>query len=319
MSVILSFILYMKIVHGYLPVLRKKSFPLQRNEDTARLTNRNNLKTENVMKHLLLVLVMFSALNAAAADTAPRHRHQHVDAALVQPADSANSVEAYSDTTTYETYDDEPEEAVSTPARSVSPSDYSDPFSFYNALWTVGVGGVIIAILLTLLFLVLILAPVAIVVVLIRYLFKSHNDRMMLREKAMERGYARGETAGAAGANASGQPEYSPADYEKMRDDYMLKRGIQNVAVGMGLVIMFGCWGAEFLVGIGFLVVCLGVGQIVISRLVPGVSGKRGHNSDVKVDIQIPKRKHGRDRRRGGRPDARDASAEVYDETKDNQ
>ena len=60
-------------------------------------------------------------------------------------------------------------------------------------------------------------------------------------------------------------------------------------------------------------------GQIVISRLVPGVSGKRGHNSDVKVDIQIPKRKHGRDRRRGGRPDARDASAEVYDETKDNQ
>ena len=44
------------------------------------------------MKHLLLVLVMFSALNAAAADTAPRHRHQHVDAALVQSADSANSV-----------------------------------------------------------------------------------------------------------------------------------------------------------------------------------------------------------------------------------
>lgn len=309
----------MKIVHGYLPVLRKKSFPLQRNEDTARLTNRNNLKTENVMKHLLLVLVMFSALNAAAADTAPRHRHQHVDAALVQSADSANSVEAYSDTTTYETYDDEPEEAVSAPARSVSPSDYSDPFSFYNALWTVGVGGVIIAILLTLLFLVLILAPVAIVVVLIRYLFKSHNDRMMLREKAMERGYARGETAGAEGANAYGQPEYSAADYEKVRDDYMLKRGIQNVAVGMGLVIMFGCWGAEFLVGIGFLVVCLGVGQIVISRLVPGVSGRRGHNSGVKVDIQIPKRKHGRDRRRGGRPDARDASAEVYDETKDNQ
>ncbi len=104
-----------------------------------------------------------------------------------------------------------------------------------------------------------------------------------------------------------------------MRDDYMLKRGIQNVAVGMGLVIMFGCWGAEFLVGIGFLVVCLGVGQIVISRLVPGVSGRRGHNSGVKVAIQIPKRKHGRDRRRGGRPDARDASAEVYDETKDNQ
>ena len=41
-SVILSFILCMKIVHGYLPVFRKKSFPLQRNEDTARLTNRNN-------------------------------------------------------------------------------------------------------------------------------------------------------------------------------------------------------------------------------------------------------------------------------------
>ena len=138
------------------------------------------------MRHLLLVLVMYSALNAGAG-VVPRHRHQHVDdAAQVQRVDTAyEAVEAYSDTTTYDAGDDDSASSVNIPVKvnSVNPADYGDPFTFYNALWTVGAGGIIIAILLTLLFLVFIFVPIIIVVLLIRYLFKRHNDRVLLREK----------------------------------------------------------------------------------------------------------------------------------------
>lgn len=252
------------------------------------------------MKHLLLGLVMFSALNAVAVDTTPRHRHQHVDDAVqVQQVDTAyEAVEAYSDTTTYEADNDATTPTVSIPANSVNPADYGDPFTFYNALWTVGAGGVIIAILLTLLFLIFILAPIVIVVLLIRYLFKRHNDRVLLREKEMERNYE--------------HKEYRQVDYEKVRDDYMWKRGIQNVALGLGLVLMFGCWGAEALVGVGLLVMCFGIGQMVIARTVPGGRRKQDRGSGLRQDSYIPGQNSGRNDRPYDAPNGQNVQAGGY-------
>lgn len=263
------------------------------------------------MRHLLLVLVMFSALNAGAG-VVPRHRHQHVDdAAQVQRVDTAyEAVEAYSDTTTYDAGDDDSASSVNIPVKvnSVNPADYGDPFTFYNALWTVGAGGIIIAILLTLLFLVFIFVPIIIVVLLIRYLFKRHNDRVLLREKEMEQNY--------------GHAEYKPAEYEKVRDDYMWKRGIQNVALGLGLVLMFGCWGAEALVGVGLLVMCFGIGQMVIARTVPGARHKqdatknnRYRGSGLQQDSYIP----GQNAHKQDRPvDAHDVQDAPADKQNDN-
>lgn len=263
------------------------------------------------MRHLLLVLVMYSALNAGAG-VVPRHRHQHVDdAAQVQRVDTAyEAVEAYSDTTTYDAGDDDSASSVNIPVKvnSVNPADYGDPFTFYNALWTVGAGGIIIAILLTLLFLVFIFVPIIIVVLLIRYLFKRHNDRVLLREKEMEQNY--------------GHAEYKPAEYEKVRDDYMWKRGIQNVALGLGLVLMFGCWGAEALVGVGLLVMCFGIGQMVIARTVPGGRHKqdapknnRYRGSGLQQDSYIP----GQNAHKQDRPaDAHDVQDAPADKQNDN-
>lgn len=237
------------------------------------------------MKHLLLGLVMFSALNAAAVDTTPRHRHQHVDDAVqVQQVDTAyEAVEAYSDTTTYEADNDATTPTVSIPANSVNPADYGDPF---------------IAILLTLLFLIFILAPIVIVVLLIRYLFKRHNDRVLLREKEMERNYE--------------HKEYRQVDYEKVRDDYMWKRGIQNVALGLGLVLMFGCWGAEALVGVGLLVMCFGIGQMVIARTVPGGRRKQDRGSGLRQDSYIPGQNSGRNDRPYDAPNGQNVQAGGY-------
>ena len=39
-----------------------------------------------------------------------------------------------------------------------------------------------------------------------------------------------------------------------------------NIAVGVGLTLMFSVWGSDVLVGVGLLIACLGVGQLVIAK-----------------------------------------------------
>lgn len=93
--------------------------------------------------------------------------------------------------------------------------------------------------------------PLIIVVLLIRYLVKRHNDQMRLAEKAME----------------SGQPisdEQMPLS--KKSPDYMWRRGIRNVSIGIGLMVFFWFLGVESLAGIGGLVACLGAGQMFMVR-----------------------------------------------------
>ena len=48
--------------------------------------------------------------------------------------------------------------------------------------------------------------------------------------------------------------------------DFYKKRGIKNIAIGVGLTAMFGVWGADILMGVGILITCLGVGQLVIAK-----------------------------------------------------
>lgn len=93
--------------------------------------------------------------------------------------------------------------------------------------------------------------PLIIVVLLIRFLVKRHNDQVRLAEMAME----------------SGQPisdEQMPLS--KKSPDYMWRRGIRNVSIGIGLMLFFWFLGAEPLVGIGGLVACLGAGQMFMVR-----------------------------------------------------
>ena len=53
---------------------------------------------------------------------------------------------------------------------------------------------------------------------------------------------------------------------ELQSDEYLWKKGIKNVFLGIGLAILFKCLGADALTGIGWLVALYGVGQAVISK-----------------------------------------------------
>ncbi|MBM6993723.1 MAG: hypothetical protein I3J02_10770 [Prevotella sp.] len=217
------------------------------------------------MKQYLIALALMLSLNATVAGAQPRHRHhpqttQQVAAPApsmtpvsgVPDSASKDSIVAYSDTTskaiagsedtTYNSNDWEDDRGYS-----------GDFHQFLRDVLggSIGFGGLILALFIIFALLLCALAPFIVVIFLIRYFINRHNKRVSLAEKAME----------------TGQPipdEMMPATPNS--PDYYWKKGIKNVAIGLGMLIMFSIWGADVLAGVGALVACWGVGQMVIAK-----------------------------------------------------
>ena len=114
-----------------------------------------------------------------------------------------------------------------------------------------GFGTVVIIIFAMLIGLIFVLAPLIILFLVIRYFINRHNSRVALIEKAMETGRPIPE-------EVKPMVNETPENYRK--------RGIKNIAIGAGLFFMFAIWGSGGLMGVGALIVCLGIGQVVISK-----------------------------------------------------
>lgn len=72
---------------------------------------------------------------------------------------------------------------------------------------------------------------------------------------------------------------------DKQSNEYLVKRGLRNAFLGAGLCAMFAIWGADFLAGIGALVLFYGAGQATIGSL-PSIkqwwcNRNKGCHSDV--------------------------------------
>lgn len=188
-----------------------------------------------------------------SANASQKHKKQADEEAMQD--EEAEQFDAYSDTTSVDSaYDDnyaEDDEPVNYSHSRYSVDNYSDPFDYIGsvfgkgALWCVG----IFTVIFTLLF---VFAPLLIILLILRYLYRRHNDRMRLAEMAMDKGVNIPESA-------------RPID--RQSSDYLMKRGIRNACLGFGLAIMFGIWGSRLLSGFSALVLCYGVGQILISLL----------------------------------------------------
>lgn len=205
------------------------------------------------MKQYLIALTFLFALNASAAGVQPRHRH-HPQVEINDSTSQTNStsqdeIEAFSDTTNTS--------LVGTEDTVYTSEIYSDDESKMEEIitgilgGTIGVGGVIIAVLVILAMLLCALAPFILIALIIRYLIKRHNNNVTLAEKAME----------------TGQPipeELKPLTPES--PDYYKRKGIKNIAIGVGLALMFFVWDAELLAGVGLLIACWGIGQVIIAK-----------------------------------------------------
>ena len=208
------------------------------------------------MKKILFSLVAIMLLDSTVPMEAQRHRHTP-RTTVVDDTKADNGIEAYSDTsstaqpldsTAYSTSDDADDINDS---NRFDPSRFSDPFSWFAFLGTSGFVGILLTILLLGVGLLFLFMPLIIVLLIIRYLVRRHNDRVRLAEKAMEQGQPLGE---------------SEMPLNKKSPDYLWRRGVRNVSIGAGLALFFWFLGADPLVGIGLLVACLGVGQMFMVR-----------------------------------------------------
>lgn len=203
-----------------------------------------------------LALIMSMGLNQVSlASSAPKHRYTPSTEQVDKSANTSEELEAYSDTTSVDSADEdayaEDNDPVNYSHSRYSVDNYSDPFDYIGsvfgkgALWCVGIFTVIFTLLI-------VFAPLIVIILILRYLYRRHNDRMRLAEMAMDKGV--------------NIPE-SSRPIDRQSSDYLMKRGIRNACLGSGLAIMFGIWGSRLLSGFSALVLCYGIGQILISLL----------------------------------------------------
>lgn len=213
------------------------------------------------MKQYLLACLMLLAIGVNGSEARGHHRHHAPVTGVATAADSLNQgVEAYSDTTS----------VASAPADSMAEDSGYNAAADDDAYWddadsdfvveeipswlrnlggSVGATAIVIVVIFCVLFFILL--PVIVVIMVLRHIIKRHNDKVALAEKAVE----------------NGQPiPEEQMHANRQSPEYLWKAGIRHVAMGVGLMVMFAIWGSETLMGIGGLLVCLGVGQLVMAK-----------------------------------------------------
>lgn len=221
------------------------------------------------MKQTLIALLFVLTFGTVPGAMAKYHRHtprteavHHTPKSSTQAAQTADKnskdkgIEAFSDTTST---DDAAEDTAVvdttyTSGTAVYSNDWNDTPWFLKAVTgTLGIGAVIFALLIVVLVFLFLIAPFIIIVLVLRYLIRKHNDKVMLTEKAIE----------------SGRPipsvVKSQAQY-RYSNEQQWQRGVKTAATGLGLMFLFAFLGAEELIGVGALILCMGAGQMIIVK-----------------------------------------------------
>lgn len=205
------------------------------------------------MKKTIFLMAMLLALSAAApqASAAQQSHRNRPHTQMVDKKDKdatdEEGVVAYSDTVTADT---------ASAANGGATFDNDAPVSrdelleFYNSLpgWIVKLFLILCVFVPMLL---CFLAPIIVVLLVIRYFMRRHKDRVRLAEMAMEKGEPFTD-------------ELKPLS--KKSPEYMWRRGVRNTSIGAGLMIFFWFFGMQSLMGIGALVACIGLGQMFMVK-----------------------------------------------------
>lgn len=176
---------------------------------------------------------------------------ENLGAAMEDIADGDDGMEAYSDTSSTSSSGYGGGNISVDDSNRYNPARFTDPFSWIAFMCTSSFWGVLLTIFVMVLIFLFLAMPFILLIVIVRYLVRRHNDRVRLAEMAMKQG--------------------RPLDEIKMGMNrkprsYMWRRGVRNLSLGVGLVFFFWCLGAEPLVGIGGLVACMGAGQMFMAR-----------------------------------------------------
>ena len=221
------------------------------------------------MKQTFITLLLVLTLGTNTEALAQRHRHTPRVEAVSQKTKASDrshkaaaekaqngGIEAFSDTTSSadDTVDTAVVDTTYTSGYHVQEDDFNESPWFVKAITgALGVGAVIFALLIVVLVFLFLVSPFIIIILVLRYLIRRHNDNVRLAEKAMESGQAV-----PSGAKIAKHRTYSNED--------QWQRGIKTASIGLGLMALFWFIGAEQLVGVGVLILCMGAGQMLIGR-----------------------------------------------------
>ena len=209
------------------------------------------------MRNSFLTIIMVMLLGCTTATFAQqtnKKAQQPQVTDVVNTVDTA-AIEAYSDTTSAPV-------AVDTAAINNVPTnmDWDEDevvWKFFNDNkgWAMA-----LAIIIILALLLISLAPFIILGFIIYLIVKNRRMRSELREQ---------ETVSSQGEQAAHATQ-APHDtaYTTVSDTYMDKQNqaIKNIFLGIGIVIALNIFGMDKLAGIGWIVVCWGIGQFIIAR-----------------------------------------------------
>lgn len=168
-----------------------------------------------------------------------------------------DEIEAFSDTTSLadgdDMYDDDDSYAgVDDDAYDDDDFFQSGGFSFHTIMKDMDGEDIMgMFFVLAVLLIIFVISPIFIIGLILWFIYKNRKDRMRLAEMAMQHG----------------QPipdELMPRPAEEDVD--VRQKGIRQVCLGIGLIFFLGWAAGKIGLGIGVLVLCIGLGNLLIAR-----------------------------------------------------
>ena len=210
------------------------------------------------MKKILFVALL--AFGCASMTMAFPHKHRRMprQEMVSKQAKAAQDkgVEAYSDTTGGAKDEADSLLAAATGQagkQHVVTDDLDDDFGSNFLSLMFSNRKIINALFAVFLLCIIFVMPFVVIIMLIRYFIKRHNDNVLLAEKAIEKGYPLSSLPTAGKWNVY----YNQKQREK---------GVRQIFVGAGLMVLALCLRNAALFGVGALVIFMGIGQLVIRR-----------------------------------------------------
>lgn len=204
------------------------------------------------MKHLLFIITVLLTLVTSAASAQMQHKQRALVAVTIQPKGLLSAgVDAVSDTTSCDS--DAVQDSLSAASfyNHWGNNDRDTQCLLESMFKGLGMAGGAISIVFIFLVFLLFALPFIVAIVAIYYASQKRKVRMQLLEKAIE----------------SGQP--LPDEYKsklEQSNEYLRKRGIRNVALGIGLAFLFYFLNMYSFIGVGALVACMGGGQMWMAK-----------------------------------------------------
>ena len=193
------------------------------------------------MKRFLIAVIAMVSLSMSQGTVAQNHRH--APRMSVTAADTS-AINAFSDTTAADTMPASVP-AVLSYSQNVGTDSMDDLMSHAFGMADEMVMTVLI------LFILFVFSPVAILIVLFYFLYKSRKQKIQLAEMAMKNGL---------------QIPDNLFVRKSLTEEDLYRKGIRTVSLGLGLGALLWFASTELAVSVGLLLVFIGAGKIVIAK-----------------------------------------------------